>query len=120
MLNVRLLNKTSRNGVVSAAGFPLLEELCIATTSHSYLTDKDLRDILFGSTKLRVLDLRGCSRISTSALAALPCPGEKRSFQRGLQDVQIQMIQNYLRVCCRLTLCLLAKYLADPNETFRK
>ncbi|XP_037548822.1 F-box/LRR-repeat protein 6 [Nematolebias whitei] len=74
MLNVRLLNKASRNGVVSAAGFPLLEELCIATASHSYLTDKDLRDVLFGSTMLRVLDLRGCSRISTSALAALPCP----------------------------------------------
>ncbi|XP_017297550.1 F-box/LRR-repeat protein 6 [Kryptolebias marmoratus] len=74
MLNVRLLHKTMRNGAVSAAGFPFLEELCIATTSYSYLTDKDLREVLFGSTKLRVLDLRGCSRISTSALAALPCP----------------------------------------------
>lgn len=77
MMNVRLLNKTMRNRVVSAVGFPLLEELCIATTSYSYLTDKDLRDVLFGSTKLRVLDLRGCSRVSTSALTELQCPGEK-------------------------------------------
>uniref|UniRef100_A0A668V0M7 F-box and leucine-rich repeat protein 6 n=1 Tax=Oreochromis aureus TaxID=47969 RepID=A0A668V0M7_OREAU len=73
MLNVRPLHKTMRTGVDSTLGFPLLEELCIATTSFSYLTDRDLRDILFDSTKLRVLDLRGCSRITASGLAALPC-----------------------------------------------
>lgn len=73
MLNVRPLHKTMRIGVDSTSGFPLLEELCIATTSFSYLTDRDLRDILFDSPKLRVLDLRGCSRITASGLAALPC-----------------------------------------------
>ncbi|XP_029370745.1 F-box/LRR-repeat protein 6 [Echeneis naucrates] len=73
MLNVRPLHKTMRNSADSPSGFPLLEELCIATTSYSYMTDKDLRDILFGSTKLRVLDLRGCSRITPSGLATLPC-----------------------------------------------
>lgn len=73
MLNVRPLHKTMRNGADSTLGFPLLEELCIATTSYSYMTDKDLRDILFGSTKLRVLDLRGCSRITPSGLVTLPC-----------------------------------------------
>ncbi|KAM9838943.1 F-box/LRR-repeat protein 6 [Aulostomus maculatus] len=73
MLNVRPLHKTMRNGAESTPGFPLLEELCIATTSYSYMSDKDLWDILFGSTRLRVLDLRGCSRITPSGLAALPC-----------------------------------------------
>lgn len=73
MLNVRPLHKTMRTAADSTLGFPLLEELCIATTSFSYMTDKDLWDILFGSTKLRVLDLRGCSRITPSGLAALPC-----------------------------------------------
>ncbi|XP_067348806.1 F-box/LRR-repeat protein 6 isoform X2 [Channa argus] len=73
MLNVRPLHKTMRNGADSTSGFPLLEELCIATTSYSYMTDKDLWDILFNSTKLRVLDLRGCSRITPSGLASLPC-----------------------------------------------
>ncbi|KAI3358129.1 hypothetical protein L3Q82_003130 [Scortum barcoo] len=73
MLNVRPLHKTMRTGADSTLGFPLLEELCIATTSFSYMTDKDLRDILFGSTRLRVLDLRGCSRITPSGLATLPC-----------------------------------------------
>ncbi|KAF7211455.1 F-box/LRR-repeat protein 6 isoform X3 [Nothobranchius furzeri] len=76
MLNVRPLHKMMRNGAASStgSGFPLLEELCIATTAYSYMTDRDLREVLFGSTKLRVLDLRGCSRITPSALAALPCP----------------------------------------------
>uniref|UniRef100_A0A665TFV5 F-box domain-containing protein n=1 Tax=Echeneis naucrates TaxID=173247 RepID=A0A665TFV5_ECHNA len=69
----RGLTSTMRNSADSPSGFPLLEELCIATTSYSYMTDKDLRDILFGSTKLRVLDLRGCSRITPSGLATLPC-----------------------------------------------
>ncbi|XP_070702096.1 F-box/LRR-repeat protein 6 [Pempheris klunzingeri] len=73
MLNVRPLHKTMRNGADTPLGFPLLEELCIATTSYSYMTDKDLWDILFGSTRLRVLDLRGCSRITPAGLAALPC-----------------------------------------------
>ncbi|KAG7231928.1 hypothetical protein INR49_010089 [Caranx melampygus] len=74
MLNIRPLHKTMRNASDTASGFPLLEELCIVTTSYSYMTDKDLWDILFGSTKLRVLDLRGCSRITPSGLASLPCP----------------------------------------------
>ncbi|KAM3596313.1 uncharacterized protein V6R79_012210 [Siganus canaliculatus] len=74
MLNVRPLHKTVRNAADATLGFPLLEELCIATTSFSYMTDKDLWDILFGSKRLRVLDLRGCSRITPSGLASLPCP----------------------------------------------
>lgn len=73
MLNVRPLHKTMRSGGDSTLGFPLLEELCIATTSYSYMSDKDLWDILFGSPRLRVLDLRGCSRITPAGLTALPC-----------------------------------------------
>ncbi|XP_041868498.1 F-box/LRR-repeat protein 6 isoform X2 [Melanotaenia boesemani] len=74
MLNVRPRPKTGRKLVSAESGFPLLEEFCIASASYSYLNDKDLMDILFGSTKLRVLDLRGCSRITSAGLAALPCP----------------------------------------------
>ncbi|CAJ1082774.1 F-box/LRR-repeat protein 6 [Xyrichtys novacula] len=73
MLNVRPLHRPSRTGADSERGFPLLEELCIATTSFSYMTDKDLWEILFSSTRLRVLDLRGCTRVTPSGLAALPC-----------------------------------------------
>lgn len=74
-MNVQPLHKGMRFGIDPTSGFPLLEELCIATTSFSYLTDRDLRDILFDSPKLRVLDLRGCSRITASGLADLPCLG---------------------------------------------
>ncbi|XP_077404440.1 F-box/LRR-repeat protein 6 [Vanacampus margaritifer] len=73
MLNVRPLHKSMRNGAELSPGFPLLEELCIATTSYSYMTDKYLGDILFGSPRLRVLDLRGCSRVTSAGLTALPC-----------------------------------------------
>uniref|UniRef100_A0A3P8VHC5 F-box and leucine rich repeat protein 6 n=1 Tax=Cynoglossus semilaevis TaxID=244447 RepID=A0A3P8VHC5_CYNSE len=73
LLNVRPIQKTKHKNADLMKGFPLLEELCIATTSYSYMTDNDLLDILFSSTKLRVLDLRGCSRITPSGLANLPC-----------------------------------------------
>ncbi|KAM4538799.1 F-box/LRR-repeat protein 6 isoform 2-T3 [Odontesthes bonariensis] len=77
MLNVRPSMRSSGDTPV---GFPLLEELCIATTSNSYMTDKDLMAVLFGSTKLRVLDIRGCSRITADGLAELPCPGAAALF----------------------------------------
>uniref|UniRef100_A0A8C6S974 F-box/LRR-repeat protein 6 n=1 Tax=Neogobius melanostomus TaxID=47308 RepID=A0A8C6S974_9GOBI len=60
MLNLIPMNKTMR-GVEESS-----------TTSYSFTSDKDLLHILFGSTKLRVLDLRGCSRITPAGLAALP------------------------------------------------
>ncbi|XP_061520635.1 F-box/LRR-repeat protein 6 isoform X2 [Phycodurus eques] len=73
MLNIHPLHKSMRHAAQLSPGFPLLEELCIATASYSYVTDKYLRDILFGSPRLRVLDLRGCSQITSAGLAALPC-----------------------------------------------
>lgn len=72
MLNLIPMIKTVR-GVEESCGFPMLEELSLATTSYSFTSNKDLFHILFGSTKLRVLDLRGCSRITPAGLAALPC-----------------------------------------------
>lgn len=102
MLNVRPLHKTARTATDSTLGFPLLEELCIATTSFSYMTDKDLLDILFGSPKLRVLDLRGCSRITPSGLAALPCQG--RLFVR-------------LDCCCFFCMGILSQ-LCSTNRNF--
>ncbi|XP_072304254.1 F-box/LRR-repeat protein 6 [Eucyclogobius newberryi] len=72
MMNVIPINKNMR-GVESSCGFQMLEELSLATTSYGFTSDKDLLHILFGSTKLRVLDLRGCSRITPAGLANLPC-----------------------------------------------
>ncbi|XP_033831019.1 F-box/LRR-repeat protein 6 [Periophthalmus magnuspinnatus] len=72
MMNVIPMNKNMR-GVELSCGFPMLEELSLATTSYSFTSDKDLLNILFRSTKLRVLDLRGCTRVTPAGLAALPC-----------------------------------------------
>ncbi|XP_053718712.1 F-box/LRR-repeat protein 6 [Synchiropus splendidus] len=57
------------------SGFPELEELCLATAYLSFTTDQDLIHTLFGSTKLLVLDLRGCSEITAFGLSHLPCLG---------------------------------------------
>ncbi|RXN34434.1 F-box LRR-repeat 6 [Labeo rohita] len=62
-----------RNTPSTTSGFPMLEELCIATSSHSFMTDSDLNNVLHGSPHLRVLDLRGGSRITATGLYALPC-----------------------------------------------
>ncbi|XP_041932114.1 F-box/LRR-repeat protein 6 [Alosa sapidissima] len=73
MMNVMPRAKTTRNVPTSTLGFPMLEELCIATSSVSFFTDQDLNSLLHGSPRLRVLDLRGCSRVTPTALSALPC-----------------------------------------------
>ncbi|XP_051948315.1 F-box/LRR-repeat protein 6 [Xyrauchen texanus] len=73
MMNVTPVPKMIRNTPSSTSGFPMLEELCIATSSHSFMTDSDLNNVLHGSPNLRVLDLRGGSRITATGLYALPC-----------------------------------------------
>ncbi|XP_042566601.1 F-box/LRR-repeat protein 6 isoform X2 [Clupea harengus] len=73
MMNVMPRLKMIQNIPTFTPGFPLLEELCIATTSMSSFSDQDLNSLLHGSPRLRVLDLRGCSRVTPTALSALPC-----------------------------------------------
>ncbi|KAJ8401432.1 hypothetical protein AAFF_G00383510 [Aldrovandia affinis] len=74
MLNVTAMPKMARRGPCSASGFPDLEELCMASSSVSFFMDHDLNTLLHGSPNLRVLDLRGCTRITPAALSMLPCP----------------------------------------------
>lgn len=76
MFNIQIQHKAMRKRDESEAGFPLLDEFCIANTEYSYMTDQVLLDVLFGSNRLRVLDLRGSTRITTFGLAQLPCPSE--------------------------------------------
>ncbi|XP_046690393.1 F-box/LRR-repeat protein 6 isoform X1 [Silurus meridionalis] len=73
LMNINPVPKMIRNTPSSTFGFPMLEELCIASSSHSFLNDQDLLNILHGSPHLRVLDLRGCSRITAAGLHMLPC-----------------------------------------------
>ncbi|XP_076865942.1 F-box/LRR-repeat protein 6 isoform X2 [Brachyhypopomus gauderio] len=73
LMNVSPIPKMIRNIPSATPGFPVLEELCIASSSHLFMTDHDLLKFLHGSPHLRVLDLRGCSRITAAGLYALPC-----------------------------------------------
>ncbi|XP_057210487.1 F-box/LRR-repeat protein 6 [Triplophysa rosa] len=73
LMNVTPVPKMIRNTPSSTSGFPLMEELCIATSSHSFMSDSDLSNVLHSSPNLRVLDLRGASRITATGLYALPC-----------------------------------------------
>ncbi|TSK31518.1 F-box/LRR-repeat protein 6 [Bagarius yarrelli] len=75
LMNINPVPKMIRNTPSSTLGFPMLEELCIASSSHSFMNDQNLLNILHGSPHLRVLDLRGCSRITAAGLRALPCEG---------------------------------------------
>ncbi|MCI4391911.1 hypothetical protein PGIGA_G00139970 [Pangasianodon gigas] len=75
LMNINPVPKMIRNTPSSTLGFPMLEELCIASSSHSFMNDQDLLNVLHGSPHLRVLDLRGCSRITAAGLYALPCEG---------------------------------------------
>ncbi|XP_074059151.1 F-box/LRR-repeat protein 6 [Macrotis lagotis] len=76
---LRLLNlvwspKMGGRGAALGPGFPDLEDLCLATSTITYVSDEVLHRLLHGSTRLRVLDLRGCARLTPAGLASLPCP----------------------------------------------
>ncbi|KAI2652978.1 F-box/LRR-repeat protein 6 [Labeo rohita] len=49
LMNVTPVPKMIRNTPSTTSGFPMLEELCIATSSHSFMTDSDLNNVLHGS-----------------------------------------------------------------------
>uniref|UniRef100_A0A8C8RHI2 F-box and leucine rich repeat protein 6 n=1 Tax=Pelusios castaneus TaxID=367368 RepID=A0A8C8RHI2_9SAUR len=74
LLNVIWSPKPSPRSAPASPGFPQLQELCLATTSYSFVSDTILQRILQASTKLRVLDLRGCFRVTPKGLQELPCP----------------------------------------------
>ncbi|XP_072458816.1 F-box/LRR-repeat protein 6 isoform X2 [Notamacropus eugenii] len=76
---LRLLNlvwspKVGGRGVPLGPGFPELQELCLATSTITYVSDEILHRLLHASPHLRVLDLRGCGLLTPAGLASLPCP----------------------------------------------
>ncbi|RXM97755.1 F-box/LRR-repeat protein 6 [Acipenser ruthenus] len=73
LLNQTWLPKVVRGATVFQSGFPQLEELCLATSSSSSVEEQVLHRLLHGSPRLRVLDLRGCYRVTPAGLATLPC-----------------------------------------------
>jgi len=70
------LNDVPVREQVMSPGFPMLEELTIGVDQRGYfdgMDDQQIERILKKSSKLRLLDIRGCKGISDSTLVRLPC-----------------------------------------------
>lgn len=94
LLNLTWFPKACTMIVSPEVGFSELEELCLATSSFSLVTDEVLVKLLHLSSRLRTLDLRGCYRITSAGLQLLPC-----------QD----LVRLFLGLYCSTTTLLLAK-----------
>ncbi|XP_036904809.1 F-box/LRR-repeat protein 6 isoform X4 [Sturnira hondurensis] len=73
LLNLVWLPKPSGRAATPGPGFPSLEELCLAGPTCNFVSDEALGRLLHSSPKLRLLDLRGCARITPAGLHDLPC-----------------------------------------------
>ncbi|XP_034524679.1 F-box/LRR-repeat protein 6 isoform X2 [Ailuropoda melanoleuca] len=73
LLNLMWLPKPSGRVVTPGPGFPSLEELCLAGSTCNFVSNEALGRLLHGSPNLRLLDLRGCARVTPAGLHDLPC-----------------------------------------------
>uniref|UniRef100_A0A8C9Q023 F-box/LRR-repeat protein 6 n=1 Tax=Spermophilus dauricus TaxID=99837 RepID=A0A8C9Q023_SPEDA len=86
LLNLMWLPKPSGRGATLGPGFPNLEELCLASSTCNFVSNDVLSRLLHGSPNLRLLDLRGCARITPAGLRDLPCK-ELEQLHLGLYGV---------------------------------
>ncbi|XP_066904375.1 F-box/LRR-repeat protein 6 [Halyomorpha halys] len=75
-------------------GFPMLEELSVADTAGTMcaqpvIDDDSLQRILKSSHKLRLLDVRGCSRVTGNSLVRLPAWDLEHLFLSGCYVTRI-------------------------------
>ncbi|PIO28664.1 hypothetical protein AB205_0178500 [Aquarana catesbeiana] len=80
LLNVSWQARPVPRTSTGASGFPELQELCLATSRYSSVNDNVCQRLLKDSRKLRVLDLRGCYKISPKGLSELPCTDVEHLF----------------------------------------
>ncbi|XP_044770642.1 F-box/LRR-repeat protein 6 isoform X3 [Neomonachus schauinslandi] len=73
LLNLMWLPKPPGRVVTPGPGFPSLEELCLAGCTCNFVSNEALGRLLHSSPHLRLLDLRGCARITPAGLHDLPC-----------------------------------------------
>lgn len=80
LLNVIFSLKSKTSSSPESPGFRCLQELCLATSTYSLLTDGFCKRLLRDCTKLRVLDLRGCYRVTPEGMCDLPCTDVERLY----------------------------------------
>lgn len=70
---------------MESPGFPELEELSVASLADEsrLFNDEFLQRILKTSTQLKLLDVRGCSRLTHDSLIRLPTWDLKHLFLSG-------------------------------------
>ncbi|GAB0097010.1 uncharacterized protein DMENIID0001_126000 [Sergentomyia squamirostris] len=69
---------------MESPGFPDLEELSVASVAESrIINDECIQRILKSSTKLKLLDVRGCARLTHDSLIRLPTWDLKHLFLSG-------------------------------------
>ncbi|KAK4881598.1 hypothetical protein RN001_004917 [Aquatica leii] len=89
------LAPVSLSNQVASPGFPMLEELSLAGVEGCQLTSRSINDesierILKTSTKLRLLDVRGCGRLSDSGLVRVPAWDLEHLFLSACYVTRIQ------------------------------
>ncbi|KAM7342018.1 F-box and leucine-rich repeat protein 6 [Cochliomyia hominivorax] len=78
------LSTASLQEMMDSPGFPDLEELSVAVTDESrVIGDEHIQRILKTSSKLKLLDVRGCARLTHESLIRLPAWDIKHLFLSG-------------------------------------
>ncbi|XP_054273635.1 uncharacterized protein LOC128993631 [Macrosteles quadrilineatus] len=96
------LSPVSFNEQATSQGFPHLEELSVAgvvegLSSQPFIDDEALQRIIKNSKKLRLLDVRGCNKVSDSSLVRVPAWDLEHIFLSGcyvtrLNDSGLELI----------------------------
>lgn len=76
------------NFQMESPGFPDLEELSVAVIGEGrVINDEFLQRILKTSSKLKLLDIRGCARLTHESLIRCPAWDLRHLFLSGCQEM---------------------------------
>uniref|UniRef100_A0A8C5PJ38 F-box and leucine rich repeat protein 6 n=2 Tax=Leptobrachium leishanense TaxID=445787 RepID=A0A8C5PJ38_9ANUR len=80
LLNLVCSPKSLNRRLADLPGFVDLQELCLATSTYSLVNDSTCKRLLRDSSKLKVLDLRGCLKVTPQGICDLPCTDLERLY----------------------------------------
>ncbi|KAM3928271.1 F-box/LRR-repeat protein 6 isoform 1-T2 [Leptodactylus fuscus] len=80
LLNVIFSLKSKSSLSLESPGFCRLQELCLATSTFSLINDGFCKRLLRDCTQLKVLDLRGCYKVTPEVISDLPCTDLERLY----------------------------------------